>query len=199
MARPTVDFYRSVKVKMTLDQARKFQPFHKGLDVNFYEPLSDRGENLLKISGYNTDKIDAIDVTITAKSVNPNPLHERDLRDIDEELAMIDSNYRIIQDHLKHNDNKRLTHFHQPVNTLMRHATILDHPYLDGENDHMRSTAKEVHNVEVPVELLRQEEEKFARKKAFYNRSKLNYVSKMNKKLGRKTATVEVGYIGDYD
>lgn len=199
MPRPTVDFYRSVKLKMTLDQSRKFQPFHKGLDVNFYESLSDSGENLTKIKGYNTKKIDVVDVTITAKSVNPNPLHERNLRDIDEELAMIDSTYHVVQDHLRHTDNRRLTHFHQPVNTLMRHATILDHPYLDGQNDHMRSTAKDVHKVEVPVELLRQEEEKFARKKAFYSRSKLHYVAKMNKNIGKKTAVVEVGYIGDYD
>jgi hypothetical protein len=200
MGRVNVDFYRSVRLNITPDQARQYQPFRKGLDVNFYEPLNDRGENLLKLPGYNTKKINTLDVTITAKSINPDPLHEREMRDIDEELAMLDSTYRVVQDHLKTTDNDRLTHLHQPVETLIRHATILDHPYLDGENDHLRSTAQEVHDVEVPVEDLRAEEERLARRKAFYNRSKLNYVSKLGRAtvsdpVPRKTATMKVGYI----
>lgn len=199
MGRVNVDFYRSVKVNMNLEDARRYQPFHKGLDINFYEPVSDRGENLLKVKGYNTKKINNLDVTITAKSVNPNPLHERDLRDIDEELAMMDSKYRVIQDHLKHTDNKKLTHFHQPVNTLMRHATVLEHPYLEGQNDHLKSTAKEVHEVEIPLETIREHEKKFEKRKAFYNKSKMKYVAKMNKELGIKTVKMQMGYIGDYD
>ena len=181
MGKVNVDFYRSVKLNMTLDQARTYQPFHKGLDINVYEPVNDRGENLLKLPGYNTKKISALDVTITAKSINPDPLHETDMRDIDEELAMLDSTYRVLQDHLKYTDNRRLTHFHQPVETLIRHATILDHPYLDGENDHLRSTAQEVHDVEIPVSDLRTEEGRLEKRKAFYSRSKLNYVSKLAK------------------
>lgn len=199
MARVNTDFYRSCKLKMSLDEARKYQPFHKGLDINFYEPLSDRGENLLHVKGYNTKKIDTVDVTITAKSINPNPLHARDMRDIDEELAMMDSTYRVIQDHLKHTDNKQLTHFKQPKHTLMRHATILDHPYLDGENDHLRSTATEVHDVEFHLTDLKEQEDKFSKRKAFYDRSKLHYVAKLDKNLGEKTAKMQVGYIGDHD
>lgn len=202
MANVNVDFYRSVKVNITPEQARRYVPFHKGLDINFYEPLNDRGENLLKLPGYNTKKIGALDVTITAKSINPDPLHERDMRDIDEELAMMDSTYRVVQDHLKTTDNDRLTHLHQPPETLIRHATILDHPYLDGQNDHYRSTAQEVHDVEISVEDLRAEEERLAKRRAFYSRSKLNYVSKLGKAtlsdpVPRKTATMKVGYIGN--
>ena len=199
MGQPNVDFYRSVKVKIDLEHARNYQPFHKGLDVNFYEPVDDNGVNLLRVKGYNIKKINNLDVTLTAKSVNPNPLHELDMRDIDEELAMMDESYRIIQDHLRHTDNDRLTHFKQPVNTLMRHATILEHPYLEGQNDFMKSKAKEVHDVEIPVEVLREQEAKFEKRKAFYNKSKIKYISKMNKELGIKTATMKVGYIGDYD
>ena len=202
MARVNTDWYRSVKLNITPEQAKSYTPFHKGLDVNFYEPVNDRGENLFKLPGYNTKKISALDVTITAKSINPDPLHEREMRDIDEELAMLDSTYRVMQDHLKVTDNKRLTHFHQPVNTLIRHATILDHPYLDGQNDHLRSTAQEVHDVEINVEDLRSEEARLEKRKAFYNRSKLNYVSKLAKATQsqpeqKKTATMQVGYIGN--
>jgi hypothetical protein len=197
MAKTTVDFYRSVRLNMTLEQARHYQPYHKGLDVNIYEPLDDRGQNLLKMPGYNTKKINALDVTITAKSINPDPLHERDMRDVDEELAMMDSTYRVIQDHLKTTDNNRLTHLHQPPETLIRHATILDHPYLDGQNDHLRSTAQEVHDVEINVEDLRVEEDRLARRKAFYSRSKLDYVARMDKRdPTKKTAVMKVGYIG---
>jgi hypothetical protein len=114
---------------------------------------------------------------------------------------MMDSTYRVIQDHLKPTDNNRLTHYHQPPETLIRHATILDHPYLDGENDHLRSTAQEVHDVEISVEDLRVEEERLARRKAFYSRSKLNYVSRLGKAtvsdpVPKKTAIMQVGYIG---
>ena len=197
MATTNQDFYRSVTLNMTQEQVRNYQPFHKGLDINFYEPLDDRGENLLKMKGYNVKKINTVDVTITAKSINPNPLHERDMRDIDEELARMDSTYKVLKDHLKHTDNTRLTHFHQPKHTLMRHAVVLDHPYLDGENDHLRSTAQEVHEVEFTVAMLREEEEKLERRKAFYNRTKLNYVAKLNSKLGEKTTKLKVGYIGN--
>jgi len=202
MGKVNSDFYRSVKLNITLEQAKSYVPFHKGLDVNFYEPVNDKGENLLKLPGYNTKKIRDLDVTITAKSINPDPLHERDMRDIDEELAMLVSSYRVLQDHLKVTDNRRLTHFHQPVNTLIRHATILDHPYLDGQNDHLRSTAQDVHDVEISVEDLRVEEERLSKRKAFYNRSKLNYVSKLAKATSsqptpKKTATMQVGYIGN--
>lgn len=187
-----VDFYRSVTLQMTLDEMKKFQPFHKGLDLNFYDPLDDKGNNLLRKPGYNTKKINSVDVTITAKSINPDPLHEVEMREIDEELARMDSKFRVLKDHLKHTDNKRLTHANQPVETLTVHQTIVDHPYFDGENDHLKSKMRDIHSVTVPVSEIKEWESKFERKKAFYKRSKLNYVAEMDKK-GEKYAIMDMG------
>jgi len=199
MARTNVDFYRSVKLQMTIDQAKKFQPFHKGLDINVYAPIDDRGRKLLHKPGYNIKKINYLDATFTAKSINPNPLLARDMRDIDEELAMLGGGVKVVQDHLKANDNKRLIHLHQSEKTLMRHAVVLDHPYLDGENDKYRSTATEVHKVRVPVEVVREQEARFEKRKAFYNRSKIQYVTEMDKKTKRKMAVMDMGWIGNHD
>ena len=199
MARTNVDFYRSVKLNITVDEAKKYQPFHKGLDINFYAPIDDRGRNLLHKPGYNTKKINYLDATFTAKSINPNPLLARDMRDIDEELAVMDESFRVVQDHLKGTDNKRLIHLHQSEKTLLRHAVVLDHPYLDGENDKYRSTATEVHDVRVPVELVREQESRFEKRKAFYNRSKIQYLTELDKPTNRKMAVMKMGWIGNHD
>lgn len=199
MARTNVDHYRSVKLNITIDDAKRYQPFHKGLDVNFYAPIDDRGRNLLRKPGYNTKKINYLDATFTAKSINPNPLLALDMRDIDEELAVMDETFRVVQDHLKANDNKRLIHLHQNEKTLIRHAVVLDHPYLDGENDKYRSTATEVHDVRIPVETVREQEARFEKRKAFYNRSKIEYVTEMDKKTKKKMAVMKMGWIGNHD
>jgi hypothetical protein len=199
MARVSSDFYRSVKLLITLEEAKHFQPFHKGLDFNFYEPTDDNGNSLFNVPGYPLHKVNALDVTFTAKSVNPEPLRGRFMSDIDEELAMLAPYNRVIQDHLKHTDNKRLIHFHQPKHTLMRHATILDHPYLDGENDKMRSYATDVHDIIVPLLEIKEMEKKFEKRKAFFKRSKLDYVAKLDEQTGQKYATMKMGYIGDKD
>ena len=39
MAKVNVDHYRSVKLNITPDEAKRYQPFHKGLDVVFYAPM----------------------------------------------------------------------------------------------------------------------------------------------------------------
>lgn len=177
---------------MTLDEMRRFQPYHKGLDFNFYDPVDDKGNNLLWKQGYNTKKINSLDVTVTAKLLNPDPLHETEMRHIDEELARMDSKFRVLKDHLKPNDNKKLVHANQPTETLTRHTTIVDNPYFDGENDHLKSKLSDIHDIIVPVSEIKEWESKFERKKAFFKRSKLEYVAELDKK-GDKYAKMPVG------
>src|SRR5689334_16386625 len=93
----TKHFYSSARVRMTYDDVNNYIPYHRGLDVNFYAPhfedtkMMDVRKAIKNITYY--------DMTITASSINPNILHERTQRDIDEELAIIDSKYGIIKDH----------------------------------------------------------------------------------------------------
>lgn len=192
------NFYRSVKVAMNRREIDRLTPFHRGLGVNIYEPIVD-GHNLLHLKGYNKKKIDWVDMTITARSVDPNPLHERDMAAIDEELSRIDSKFRILKDHLKHTDNHYLMHEHQPVETLTRHTIILDHPYFDGENDHWRSKAKDVHTQNIPLEEVRSMEEHFQKRRAFYpkGRTMLKAVKAVapDKQTGQDLVQVEVGEI----
>ena len=136
-----------------------------------------------------------MDATFTAKSINPNPLLALDMRDIDEELAEMDETFRVVQDHLKATGNKRLIHLHQSEKTLIRHAVVLDHPYLDGENDKYRSTATEVHDVRVPVKTVKEQEARFEKRKAFYNRSKIHYVTELDKQTHEKMAIMQMGWI----
>src|SRR3982750_2786377 len=121
----TKHWYRSVRVKMTPKQVSEYQVYHRGLDINFYAPqFEDKRMYDMKQA---INAITYYDVTITASSINPNVLHERTEQDIDEELAIIDSKYGILQDHLTQNDNKDLIHAHQSKESLTKHGTIMSH------------------------------------------------------------------------
>lgn len=172
-------FYRSVKVQMNRRELARLTPFHRGLDITAYEPVVD-GHNLLHLPGYNTKKIDWVDLTITARSINVQPLHERDMGAIDEELAMLDSKHRILKDHLTYTDNHNLVHEKQAIETLTKHLVILDHPHLDGENDHWRSKAKDVHSMTMPLEEVKALQQRYEKRKAFFpqNRFMLKDVKK---------------------
>src|SRR3954469_4720141 len=115
----TKHHYRSVKVNMTPDQVANYVPYHRGLDLNFYAPEFE--DTRLRDLNKARKLITSYDLTITACSINPNILHETDMRDIDGELALIDSKYGIIKDHLTHTDNKKLIHSHQASDTLTKH------------------------------------------------------------------------------
>lgn len=190
------DFYRSVKLQINPKHVDKIRAFHRGLDFTFYPPVVD-GENLFKIPGYNTDKIDWCDVTITAKDINPQVLHERNERDIDEELAMIDSKWRILKDHLRHTDNKELIHEYYARENLTRHDVILDHPYLDGQNDYLRSKARDVHEEIIPMESVKLMEQYWERRMSFFKRTKLKeYKPATELFTGRRMAVVQMGIVG---
>lgn len=197
-------FYRSVKVKMRRREMFRYKTFHKGLDLHFYAPVVD-GINLLTDmpKTYDKNKIDFVDLTITARSVNPNhPLHERTMRDIDEELAMMDSKYRILKDHLKHTDNKELIHEKQPIETIQRHSVIEDHPYFDGANNHWLSKMQDKHEEIIPLESVKQEEKRWERRKALFKRNKvldMKLASELQFHTGirsdRKMAVLNMGLI----
>ena len=188
------NFYQSVRLKMNWNDRNKIKIFHRGLDLNIYDPVMD-GKNLLEIPGYNTNKIDFVDITLTSKSRNPNPLWERDAHDINEELARIDSKWRIMQDHLRPSDNKSLIHNHQPKETLTRHGLATTHPYLSGENDALVDKLEDVHDVQIPIRELREEEKNFEKRKVLYHKTKLNYVRTLNQQTGEPMATVKMGYL----
>ena len=189
----TKHFYRSVKVKMTPNDVANFMPYHRGLDINFYAPEFE-DTRLLDINKAKK-LVTSYDVTITACSINPNILHERDMRDIDEELAIIDSKYGIIKDHLTHTDNKKLIHNKQASDTLTRHATIMSHPYLEGENDHLKSKATDVHKIKVKMEDMKAFENHIERRRAFFRKSKLDYIETIDQQTGEKLAETDFGYI----
>jgi len=178
---------------MTPQDVGSYIPYHRGLDVNFYAPEFEdtKQRNIQK----EIKNIKYYDVTITACSINPNPLHACDMRDIDEELALLDSKYGIIKDHLTHTDNKKLIHNHQPRESLTRHATIMSHPYLEDENDHLKSKATDVHDITIPKEEIKAFEEHIEKRKAFYKKAKLDYIDTMDEKTGQKLVKTKFGYI----
>jgi hypothetical protein len=186
-------FYRSVKIQMTPEQMASYTPYHRGLDFNFYNPVFE-DTRLLNLQQARK-MITTYDLTITACSINPDPLCGRDMRDIDEELAMMDSKYKIIKDHLTPNDRNDLIHIKQPKESLTKHATITTHPYLEGENDYLKSKMKDVHDIEIPLQDIKNFEKHVEKKKAFYNKIKLDYVEKLDEQTGRKVAKTQFGYI----
>jgi len=168
---------------MSPNDVSNFVPYHRGLDFNLYHNKADR------------NRLDWVDVTITASNINPDPLHECIQRDIDEELALMDSKYGILKDHLTHTDNTRLIHHKQSKESLLKHGTILQHPYLQGENDHLKSKAQEVHKVTVPLSEVKEFEKKLERRKAFYRSAKLEYIEKIDESTNEKSAEFDFGYI----
>lgn len=178
---------------MSQSDVSNYVPYHRGLDINFYQPELD-GRNLYHNKA-DRDKLDWVDITITCSSINPDPLHECIQRDIDEELALIDSKYGILKDHLTHTDNKKLIHNHQSKQSLLKHGTVLQHPYLQGENDYLKSKAEDVHKVTVPLSEVKEFENHLERRKAFYKSAKLEYIEKIDEKTNEKSAEFDFGYI----
>lgn len=190
-------FYHSVKVQMTLREQERITPFHRGVDIDIHAPVVD-GLNLLKIKGYNTKKIDWVDLTFTGSMVNPYPLKQVDKDRLDDELARLDSKHKILQDGLKSTNDLKLSHEQQPRDQLQTHSIPVDHPYLDGENDHLRSKMTNLHEVETTLENVRKWEYYFQRRRAFYPRGEFNknqYHVHTREMDGTKMATMTVGDI----
>ena len=179
---------------MTPQQWQNYVPYHKGLDISFYPPVVN-GKNLYFHPGYNMKKHNWVDCTITACSVNPNPLHARDRNDVDDEIARLDSKYGILQERITHKENPYLIQNFQPLKTLTRHAVVLSHPYLQGQNDYLKSRATEIHKTYLPISEVRDLEKQFEKKKALYEKSKMEYVEKMNQRTGEKFAEMDMAYI----
>lgn len=170
-----------------------YTPFHRGINVNFYAPILD-GVNLLKRKDWK-DSLDWVNATFTASQNLTNPLEQRDLRDIDEELARLDSKYKILQDHLRSKDQDKplLEHTNQ---TFFNHDTFLDNPALD-EKDELRSKAKNVHEIMVPKAQVQSMEKYFEKRKGFYGRTKFKDIKKeiKDENTGEKYVGLEFGRV----
>jgi hypothetical protein len=186
-------FYRSVKLRMTRKDIYNYTPKHRGINVNWYAPILD-GVNLLKRKDWK-DSLDWVNATFTSSLNLSNPLEQRDLRDIDEELAILDSKYGILQDHLRKSDQDKPLLEHQS-NSFFNHDTFLDNPILD-QNDKLRSNAKNVHNVFVPLEDVKSMERHFERRKGFYGRTKFKDIKEevKDERTGVKYVGLEYGRV----
>ena len=145
-----------------------YTPKHRGINVNWYAPVLD-GVNLLKHPDWK-DSLDWVNATFTSSMNVSNPLEQRDLHDLDEELAQLDSKYRILKDHLRKTDQDKPLLEHK-TNSFFNHDTFLDNPALD-QRDELRSNAKNVHPVMVPKQQIRDMEKYFERRKGFYSRTR---------------------------
>ena len=154
-----------------------YTPYHRGINVNFYAPILD-GVNLLKRQDWR-DSLDWVNATFSCSMDITNPLEQRDMRDLNDELARLDSKFKILKDHLRKTDqDKPLLEHHSK--SLFNHDTFLDNPILD-QRDELRSKAKNVHNVRVPVEQVREMEKYFERRKGFYGRTKFKDIKNESK------------------
>lgn len=187
-------FYHSVKLQMSRREIDRLSPWHRGLDVDIYAPIVD-GVNLLHLRGYNKKKIDWVDISLTGSTINPYGNKQRDQGDIDEELAKLDSVFKILQDGLTAKDQPDLINEKQPIDTLIQHSVPVDHPYLDGQNDWMRSKMANIHEIETTLREIRKWEYYFERRKAFYPRSKYKdyQVKEKLRGDGEKMVTMQFG------
>lgn len=190
-------FYRSVKLQMNLREQSRITPWHRGLDIDIHAPVVD-GYNLLKIPGYNLAKIDWADLTFTGSTVNPYYLKQRDQSDIDAELSMLDTVFKILEDGKHSTKDFKPSHEQQPRNQLQTHTIPVDHPYLDGENDYLRSKMENIHEIETTLKNIREWEYYFERRKMFYNRSQFHeneYTVHKRESDGTKLVNIMVGDI----
>lgn len=170
-----------------------YTPKHRGINVNFYAPILD-GVNLLKRPDWK-DSLDWVNATFSSSLNITNPLEQRDLHDIDEELALLDSKFGIIQDHLRQTDQDNPLLEHHST-SFFNHDTFLDNPALDS-NDKLRSKAKNVHDVFVPLAEVRAMENHFQRRKGFYGRTKFKDIKKevKDERTGVKYVGLEFGRV----
>ena len=187
-------FHRTVRLKMTAKDVSTYVPFHRGVEIEFHPHFQD-GKYLKEYNGQKyVNKLKWVDATIFSSSINPDYRMARDLRDLNEELAYLDSKFGIIQENLSSSTNPHLLPNLHNTKRLIRHATILGSPFIQ-QNDHLRSRATEVHKVMMSISEIREIESKFAKQKAFYNKSKIEYIQQLNPLTNEKFAEVEIGYI----
>ena len=189
----TSEFFRSVKLRMSRKDIYNYVPQHRGINVTFYAPILD-GVNLLTRRDWK-DSLDWVNATFTSSLDLSNPLEQRDLRDIDEELAHLDSKYGVIKDHLRKSDQDKplLENTNQ---TFFNHDTFIDNPALD-QNDKLRSNAKNVHQILVPKAEVKDMERYFERRKGFYGRTKFKDIKEevKDENTGEKYCALEYGRV----
>lgn len=176
---------------MSRNDIYNYTPKHRGINVNFYAPILD-GENLLKRKDWNLDWVNA---TFSSSLDITNPLEQRDLRDIDNELAHLDSKFKILQDHLKKSDqDKPLLEHHSKH--FFNHDCFLDSPALDSRED-LRSKAKNVHQILVPKKEVQDMEKHFEKRKGFYGRTKFKDIKEevKDERTGEKYVGLEFGRV----
>lgn len=154
-----------VRLRIKYDELFRIKPL-PGLTLNFYAPIYD-GVNLLK-NPRTRKALNQVDMSVSGSMINPNPLQQRDKGDGDEFL----SKQPVVKDHLRHTDQKELITNQKTDNEIQDHWTFLDNPILDGQNDYQRSKAKDVHQVAVDMEQLRELENYFEKRKALFGRTK---------------------------
>ena len=70
----------------------------------------------------------------------------------------------------------------------------MDSPYLDGENDRLRSTATDIHDVEIPMSEVQVLNKHFEKRKAFYKRQMLKDFEEVKDPVtGEKKAIMKFG------
>jgi hypothetical protein len=180
---------------MSRRQIYNYVPKRRGISAYFYAPILD-GVNLLKREDWKKE-LDWVNVTFSSSRLLTNPLEQRDLRDIDEELAELDSKFKILKDHLRKSDQDRPLLSEKKNQKFFKHETFLDSPALDGDKDYLRSKAQNVHNVKVPLSQFQKMERHFEKRKAFYpGRRKFKNIKKEGKTSdGEKYVELEFGQI----
>jgi len=170
-----------------------YVPYHRGVEIEFHPHFQD-GIYLKDHPGYNFKKNKWVDATVFTSSINPDHRFARDERDLNAELAYLDSKFGIIQDNLSSSVNPHLLSNKHNPRRLIRHATILSTPFIK-ENDYLRSRATEVHKVMMNIEEIREAEKRYEKQKAFYKQSKIDYITQLDPLTNQKYAEVEIGYI----
>jgi len=178
---------------MNRRELARLTPWHRGMDIDYHAPVVD-GVNLLHEPTYNKKKIDWVDLTLTGSTINPYPLKQIDQGDIDDELSRLDTAFRILEDGIHSSKDLKLSHENQPRETLIQHSVPVDIPYLDGENDHLRSKMVNIHEIETTLRMVRQWENYFSRRKLFYHRSEFkDYKQATRRADGEKMVIMEFG------
>lgn len=180
--------HRHVHVYLPFESRDRFMAaVPSGLLVTLYAPQQTDPRQFI-------DK-NEVNLTIVANENEPDPTFRRYEHHIDEFLSSIntvDKRIRILSDSVSKKDQPNLID-----DWFIRNEVVLDHPGLDGELDHLRSKAANVHDIEVKESDLNEMQSKYQNMKEEYVRTVLKDARKTTKvdADNEKIFTVQVGEI----
>jgi hypothetical protein len=133
-------YHKHIRIHLPFEKRDQFMMnVPNGLYVTLYAPIQQDERQWVDP--------DEVNITVVANAHEPDPQYRKHKEDVDQFLATIntvDDRIRIITEDITEKEQPNLI-----KDWFVKQEVMLDHPGLDGELDHLRSKAANIHDIEL--------------------------------------------------